>query len=407
LKSIEHDGPPANGEAAPKAIAIEEYRRALLNPSFDDLPSRLEERRIPLSFANPYGSRLSEYEQVLLYNQPNPDWIPGGLGAGGWGTRFPGGRGAWENYSTEAKTSDWFAFRDPEGRWQRPYVAEKADGWREFQRLVATSARRRSERALDPEWAGTMASLHLGALALHDYGIFMALAAPIRDCLADTLRAAIVNSALDFLDNAQMVQAEKLYLAQVSGAASAEVAPAQHLWRESPQWRGARALVEEIWGETYDHIEILFAIHVIHEPIFGRLLREGLFSRYAPLHGDGFTPRVLGSAIRGAEAAAGWAVELFGRTLAADPVFGEYNRRLFSFWAEKWLPLESTAVAAIKPLWSATRALRETGAPAEFARFESGILADWRERFGTVFAPNFEIDHFLKSSGAVLAGGAA
>src|SRR3954470_14872987 len=113
-------------------------RRALLNPLYDQPRRVLEERRTALYFAHPYGSRISEYEQVLLHAQPNPDWIGGGIGLGGWTTAFPGGRGAWENYSTEAKSSDWFVFRDPGGRWQRPYVAEKADGWREFRRLVGT-----------------------------------------------------------------------------------------------------------------------------------------------------------------------------------------------------------------------------------------------------------------------------
>ena len=160
---------------------ISDYRRALLNPEFDEHPKVLEERRTPLSFANPYGPRISEYEQVLLYNQPNPDWIAGGLGVGGWSLSFPGGRGTWENYFTEAKTSDWYVFRDPEGRWQRPYVSEKADEWREFQRLVATAAKRRLHKSLDPEWTSKVLSGHLGALALHDYGVFMALAAPIRD----------------------------------------------------------------------------------------------------------------------------------------------------------------------------------------------------------------------------------
>ena len=65
-------------------IVKEDYRRALLNPSYDEGPAVLEERRTAIHFANPYGARISEYEQVLLFTQPNPDWIPGGIGVGGW-----------------------------------------------------------------------------------------------------------------------------------------------------------------------------------------------------------------------------------------------------------------------------------------------------------------------------------
>ena len=374
-----------------------DYRRALLNPEYDENPPVLEERRSVLSFANPYGARISEYEQVTLYNQPNPDWIPGGIGVGGWSTSFPGGRGTWENYFTEAKTTDWFVFRDPEGRWQRPYVSEKADGWREFQRLVSTSAGRRTYRTLDREWTETILTGHLGALGLHDYGIFMALAAPIRDCLVDTLRAAIVTSSLDFLDNAQIIQAEKVYLAQVSDWAEADVTRSKKLWLEDGAWRGAREIIEEIWGETYDHIEILFAIHVIHEPLFGRFAREQFFSQQAPLHGDVFTPRVLGGSTRAAEAAYAWTKELFGRTLTADPTFGEYNQRLLQYWAEKWLPLEFAALQNFKTLWQGTEILRQRDRPGDVDQVLRSIVEDWADQYLTPFHIPFDTESFLSS----------
>lgn len=371
-----------------------DYRRALLNPRYDANHPVLETQRIPLSFANPYGPRISEYEQVLLYNQPNPDWIAGGLGAGGWSTSFPGGRGTWENYFTEARTSDWFVFRDPERRWQRPYVTEKADQWREFQRLVATSAERGLHRSLEPGWVRDILRGHLGALALHDYGIFMSLAAPIRDCLVDTLRAAIVTSSLDYLDNAQMIQAEKLYLSQVTDSVTADFAAANVLWQEDAAWQGARRLVEEIWGEVFDHIEILFVLHVIHEPLFGRFVREGFFSQQAAAHGDLFTPRILWSAVRSAELASRWVVELFGRTLAADPAFGDYNKRLMRYWAEKWLPIEIAALHDIKRLWLIG------GGPSAFPlaaaeRNLSSIVEDWLGKFASLFDLDIDIEPFL------------
>jgi release factor glutamine methyltransferase len=101
-------------------------RRLLLNPAFDESPEPIETRRTAVYFANPHGKRISEYEKVLLYAQPNPDWIPGGLGLRGWTGKFAGGRGCWENYFTEARCSDWFAFRDPGARWERGWP------WREL-----------------------------------------------------------------------------------------------------------------------------------------------------------------------------------------------------------------------------------------------------------------------------------
>jgi|HubBroStandDraft_1064217.scaffolds.fasta_scaffold05118_6 hypothetical protein len=376
-----------------------DYRRALLNPRYDESQPILEPQRVPLSFANPYGARISEYEQVLLYNQPNPDWIAGGLGVGGWSTSFPGGRGTWENYFTEARTSDWFVFRDPEGRWQRPYVAEKADQWRDFQRAVSTSASQKLHRGLNGDWASRVLSGHLGALGLHDYGVFMSLAAPIRDCLVDTLRAAIVSSSLDYLDNAQMIQAEKLYLAQVTTTVSAEMAPSKALWHGDGAWRGARTLVERLWGDSYDHIESLFAIHMIHEPLFGRFVREEFFTRQAAALGDLFTPRVQWYAIRSADLASRWAIELFGRTLAGDPAFGDYNKRLMRYWAETWLPLEIAALQDAWQLWSAGGAVE--GSPARRAA-EQGlrdIVEDWRIKYAALFDLDISVDSVTSGVG--------
>lgn len=103
--------------------------------------------------------------------------------------------------------------------------SEKADEWREIRRLISTTAARRNYRTIDSEWLSEVLTGHLGALGLHDYGLFMALGGPIRDCLVDTLRAAIVTTGLDYLDNAQMIVAEKVFLGQVSPHAQADVAP--------------------------------------------------------------------------------------------------------------------------------------------------------------------------------------
>src|SRR2546423_15528255 len=101
--------------------------RLLLNPEFDETIEPFESRRTMNYFANPYRKRISEYEKVLLYAQPSPDWIPGGLGLGGWTGKFAGGGGAWENYFTEAQKSDWVAFPDPGTSQEPPTMTEKAE----------------------------------------------------------------------------------------------------------------------------------------------------------------------------------------------------------------------------------------------------------------------------------------
>jgi hypothetical protein len=360
------------------------YRRSLLNPEHDVERQPLETQRTAVHFANPYRKRISEYEQVLLYAQPNPDWIRGGIGVGGWSTRFPGGRGAWENYFTEARCTDWFAFRDPEGRWQKPYVAEKADQWRTTGRLFTTFASHSLQRGADATWLETVIGEQLGALALHDYGLFMALTSPVRDSLVDTLRVAIVNWALDFLDSAQQIQAEKVFLGQVIAESIAEVAPAKHRWLNDPAFAGARSFVEHLWRDGYDHIEVVFALALIYEPLFGQFARQEYFYRLAPVHGDHLTPQVLWPSLRSAEAANTWTGELFGRILGADAEFGTYNKQLMAWWTNRWLPRAVEAVADISVLFSSTDVLRSNPVDSPRQTFEA-LAADWIRDFASVW----------------------
>jgi hypothetical protein len=380
------------------------YRRSLLNPEHDLEREPIETQRTAVYFANPYRRRISEYEQVLLYAQPNPDWIRGGIGVGGWGTRFPGGRGAWENYFTEARCTDWFAFRDPEGRWQKPYVAEKADQWRSAGRLFSTYGTQSLHRGADPAWIETMIGEHLGALVFHDYGVFMALASPIRDSLVDTLRVAIVNWALDFLDSAQQIQAEKVYLGQAISESLAELGPAKQRWLHDPAYVGARSFVEQLWRDGYDHIEVVFALALIYEPLFGRFVRQEHFYRLAPLFGDRLTPQVLWPTFRSAEAANTWTHELFANILGSDKEFGAYNRQLMAWWTKRWLPRAVSAVAGISTIFPSTGPLSDAHHETPRQVFE--VLAnEWIQHTAPLWDSDLTAADLLDSYDASLAAG--
>lgn len=360
-------------------------RRLLLNPDFDDGGEVLETRRTAIWFGNPYRKRISEYEKVLLYSQPSPDWIPGGLGLGGWTGKFAGGRGVWENYFTEAKCSDWFAFRDPGGRWEMPYVKEKAEEWRETQRFYSAFTEERLYGDVDAEWLDPVVSRYLGGLIHHEYGLFMAHASVARDTFTDMLRVAVATGALDHLDTAQMIQAQKMYLAQVHEGFSEEIAPSKETWLTDPVYRGARAAVEAMWGECYDPLETMFAMYMVYEPLFGRFARREFFYRQAGIHGDHFTPRTMWSAIRAGESAARWAFDLFQRVLAGDPKFADYNVKVMRMWSETWIPVALAAMADFAPLWTRTARLRQflpEGAASESAQ---KVVAEWLEKYAPVF----------------------
>ena len=368
-------------------------RRLLLNPDFDEKVEPFETRRTMGYYANPYRKRISEYEKVLLYAQPNPDWIPGGLGLGGWTGKFAGGRGAWENYFTEARCSDWFAFRDPGSRWEQPYVKEKAEEWRDAQRFMDSSASEHIHDQIDTEWASEMITRYLGAFINHEYGLFMAHASVVRDTFTDVLRVAVGTGGLDHLDTAQMIQAERMFLSQIRDDVVEDIAPAKAAWLEDPALQGARTVVEKLWGESYDPVETLFGMYMVYEPLFGKFARRELFHHHAGLHGDYFTPRTMWSTLRAGDAAARWNFDLFERVLAGDPTYAAYNVKVMKMWAETWVPLTLAAMADLVTLWEKTGRLRAASPGPEAAARR--VAEEWCKDYAPLFGWDAPVDDLV------------
>lgn len=388
---------PATGEMS--------TRRTFLNPAYDIEREPLETRRTSQWFAKPYRRRISEYESLLLYAQAAPDWIPGALGCGGFTNKFSGGRAAWENYTTEAKSSDWFVFRDPSGRGQPTYVAQKAEENEEASRMFSAYADQGMYRDLDREWTFDVIATAFGAYAHHEYGLFGALVgAPARDVFTDVLRQAVITGAIDHLDNAEMIQAEKVFLSKNVEGFSEEVAPAREFWLSDPSYRGARGIVERLWGDVYDHIEILFATFMVHEPLFGRFARQQFFHRMAPMHGDQLTPAIIWPAITAADIDAKWAFELFGHALGQDPKFGEHNRAQMRLWARDWLPKSVAAMAEFAPMFARTSTLRSHASTETVNEAATIVIGDWARRYAPVFGLEADVDDLVKSVTSAYAG---
>ena len=70
------------------------------------------------TYITPRGRRVSEYEAVTCYTQPDPE----AFDKEGWFLRTPEGRTAWQRESTKLVHPHWFDFRDPASHWQRTYV---------------------------------------------------------------------------------------------------------------------------------------------------------------------------------------------------------------------------------------------------------------------------------------------
>ncbi|AEV73590.1 Methane/Phenol/Toluene Hydroxylase [Mycolicibacterium rhodesiae NBB3] len=378
-------------------------RRAFLNPAYDIEREPLETRRTSQWYAKPYRRRISEYESLLLYAQSAPDWIPGALGVGGFCNKFSGGRAPWENYTTEAKSSDWFVFRDPSGRGQPTFVAQKAAENEEATRVFAAYAEQGMYRDLDSEWTFDVIAKVYGAYAHHEYGIFGLLQSPQRDVLTDVLRQAVITGAMDKLDNAEMIQAERVFLSKNVEGFCEDMALSRDCWLTDPAFQTARGIIEQLWNDVYDHIEIMFAIFMVHEPLFGRFARQQFFHRMAPLHGDQLTPANLWPTITAAEIDAKWALELFGHALGQDPKFGEHNRALMQLWARDWMAKSVTAMAEFAPMFARTSTLRSHASVETVTEAANIVVGDWARRYAPVFGLDVDVDDLVK----VVTGGFA
>ena len=169
--------------------------------------------------------------------------------------------------------------------------------------------------------------------------------------------------------------------------------PAKRRWLDDPAYAGARTFVEHLWGDGYDHIEVIFALGLIYEPLFGRFIRREFYYRFASLHGDQLTPQILWPSFRSAEAADTWTKELFGRLLGSDAEFGEYNRQLMTWWTQRWLPRTVRAIAGISELFASTDAIRH--AEVDPRKVFETVAADWLSDFASIWGSDLSIDDLL------------
>ena len=353
-------------------------------PDHDPQGEPLSGTRGLVYFAKPRGKKLTEYEKLILYAQPNPEWIPGGLDWGDYPSKFSGGRDTWGNYFTEMKCQDWYAFRDPNRRWQYPYVREKADDWRTLQRRLASYAEMKACDRIDDWWRDEIIRKVWGGFLHHEYGVFNAMSSVCRDVLSDIIRAATCTGAFDLLDNSQMIQMQRLFLAKLlPDSFDAGVESSREMWEKGEIYAPAIEMVDELWDRTSDHCEILFVIYMTHEALYGRFVREVLMEDYAGLFGDTLTGMFLPDMKRAGHVARDWNFDLFHNILGGDPEFASMNRKIMQAWLDRWLPKTLACVRAFQPVFNRPeikKAREAIDLPSPETRF-AGILEDWKQKY--------------------------
>ncbi|MGD0635874.1 MAG: aromatic/alkene monooxygenase hydroxylase subunit beta [Beijerinckiaceae bacterium] len=341
-------------------------------------------------FVTPRWKRLSEYEILTCYTQPNPDWIAGGLDWGDWTQKFHGGRPSWGNESTELRTTDWYRHRDPARRWHAPYVKDKSEEWRYTTRFLEAYSAEGAVRSIDPTWRDEILDKYWGALLFSEYGMFNAHSSVSRDALSDTIRSTATFAALDKVDNAQMIQLERNFLSKIVPGFPESTEGPKKVWLTSPIYRGARETVEEFWQGIQDFNEILWAVHCVYDPIFGQFARREFFGRLAAAYGDGLTPFVLNQTqtyFQTTKAAMG---DMFFYSLADDPHFGAHNRTWLRAWTSKWLQKSAEALHDFLAIYDKVDTIPGVSDAAGIKAAVARVVNDWVEDYANKI--DFKID---------------
>ncbi|MDF9393307.1 MULTISPECIES: aromatic/alkene monooxygenase hydroxylase subunit beta [Methylococcus] len=288
-------------------------------------------------FVTPRWKRLTEYEALTVYAQPNADWISGGLDWGDWTQKFHGGRPSWGNETTELRTVDWYKHRDPLRRWHAPYVKDKAEEWRYTDRFLQGYSADGQIRSMDPTWRDEFINRYWGAFLFNEYGLFNAHSQASREALSDVIRVSITFWGFDKIDLAQMIQLERGFLAKIVPGFDESTAVPKAEWTTGGIYKGARLAVEALWQEVFDWNESAFSVHAVYDALFGQFVRREFFQRLAPKFGDNLTPFFINQSQTYFQITKVGVHDLYYTTLGDDPEFGDYNRTVMRNWTGKWL----------------------------------------------------------------------
>lgn len=380
---------------------LEERRRGLTDPEMASvilkaLPAEpLDSQKKMGYFVTPRWKRLTEYEALTVYSQPNADWIAGGLDWGDWTQKFHGGRPSWGNETTEIRTTDWYRHRDPLRRWHAPYVKDKAEEWRYTDRYLKGYSADGQIRTMDPVWRDTFINKYFGALIFNEYGMFNAHSQAAREALSDTVRVSATFWGYDKIDLAQMYQLERGFLAKLVPSIDESTAIPKEEWTKGSIYKGARETVEQLWQDVFDWNETLFGVHTVYDALFGQFVRREFFLRLAPKFGDNLTPFILNQSQTYFQIAKEGVKDYFHFCLAEDPEFGEYNRIVFKNWTNKWMEKTLAALRDFMGIYAQLPAgtVDRADVEASVAR----VVDDWIADYSAGINFQADRDHMIKT----------
>lgn len=296
------------------------------------------------TYIRPSKGRLSEYEAVTCFTQPDPDVMD----APGWFLRSSEGRPAWLRDSTHLKHPCWFDFRDPAGMWQRSYVRMQAEQERALEMLVGQARSAGAFKDFHPIWISLMLGGHYRVWAYFEYGMFRAFAQAQREALSDTLGNVFSFEAVDRMRHAQAVV---IYLMELEdNIPGFKDGGGKQEWLSSPIYQPARRMTEQVMTLT-DWGELAVAVNLVIDPIFGEVGTSQLLRRFGPVQGDIVTPSIVMSAEQDRRRNQGWTAELVRMVTSETVEEREHNRQLIQDWINHWTLVALFATRALAPVY--------------------------------------------------------
>jgi methane monooxygenase component A beta chain/propane monooxygenase small subunit len=296
------------------------------------------------TYIKPRKRRLSEYEAVSCYTQPDPNVFD----RQGWYLLTFEGRAAWRPESTRLQHPHWFDFRDPSGLWQRTYVKLQAEQERAIERSVEDAALAGIFRDFDAVWLNEIIGIHYRAWSFFEYGLFRAFSRAQREALADTIGNALCFEAVDRIRHAQSTV---LYLMELEASVEGfkDNSGKEH-WLNDPVYQPLRALVEALMA-TEDWAELAFAVNLIIDPIVSEIGVSRMIRHHAPHHGDPITPSIILTTERDRRRNRAWTEELVRMTTVDVPA-ADHNREVMQSWCDHWRPAAIAAAKAFSPVFN-------------------------------------------------------
>ena len=289
----------------------------------------------------PAGRRATLYEDVTIDTQPS---IHRHLSRG-WPVSFGDGRGTWNDASTELRSTDWFAFRDPGQQWERPFYRAGAAVEQQVQSALSSAAEQGVIADFSADWVRFLrTSLQIPAFVEH--GLWFALATAARDCLSDSVATCV---CLQAAHKQRSAQAIVLYASDLEPHLGCElpITAARAAFLSDSAWQPTRRYLERL-AATADWGEVIVAANLCFEPVVGTLIRRELGTRAAAASGDTVTPVLARAATQEWQWARAWTVALV-RFLTSDAAHGAHNRTVIDGWVDDWTGHARDAASAISP----------------------------------------------------------